>query len=161
MELAGALLDTSDAPKAFRECSGGLSGTLRRGLGSSRRALGSLRGRSGHLSRAILGGSETARSENGDMLENDDPYGTFAMFSRSRGLRNGPEMLPEAYFSDVRVQTSAEGVSGSVVGASRELQDGVWTARWQKSRPPWTGKADEAGRVLHANCRRLTESERS
>ena len=89
----------------------------------------SLRGRSGHLSRAILGGSETAGSENGDMLENDDPYGTFAMFSRSRGLRNGPEMLPEAYFSDVRVQTSAEGVSGSVVGASRELQDGFWDGR--------------------------------
>ena len=66
------------------------------------------------------------------MLENDDPYGTFDMFSRSRGLRNGPEMLPEAYFSDVRVQTSAEGVSGSVVGASRELQDGFWDGRMAK-----------------------------
>ena len=92
----------------------------------------SLRGRSGHLSRAILGGSETAGSENGDMLENDDPYGTFAMFSRSRGLRNDYRMLPETQLSDVRVRTRAEGVSGSVVGASRELQDGFLEGRMAK-----------------------------
>ena len=67
------------------------------------------------------------------MLGSVDPYGTFAMFSRSQGLRNGPEMLPETYFSDVRVQTSAEGVSGSVVGASRELQDGFWDGRMEKT----------------------------
>ena len=125
-------MDTSDAPKAFQECSGGLSGTLGRGLGSSRRALGSLRGRSGHPSKAILGGSETAGGENGDMLENDDPYGTFARFSRARGLRNEARMLQETQFSDVRVRTSAEGVSGSVVGASRELQDGVWDGHMAK-----------------------------
>ena len=103
----------------------------------------SLRGRSGHLSRAILGGSETAGSENGDMLENDDPYGTFAMFSRSRGLRHGPEMLPEAYFSDVRVQTSAEGVSGSVVGASRELQDGVLEGQMATKSEPQSTTVDQ------------------
>ena len=40
-----------------------------------------------------------AGSENGDMLENDDPYGTFAMFSRSRGLRNEARMLPETQFN--------------------------------------------------------------
>ena len=105
-----------------------------------------------------------AGSENGGMLENDDPYGTFAMFSRSRWLRNGPEMLPEAYFSDARVQTSAEGVSGSVVGASRELQDGSGDGRMAKPQttvgPPWVhrgpksaGKAVQAGRVLHSKSR--------
>ena len=72
------------------------------------------------------------RSENDEMLENDDPYGTFAMFSTSRGLRNEAKMLPETQFSDVRVRTRAEGVSGSVVGASRELQDGVWDGRMAK-----------------------------
>ena len=66
------------------------------------------------------------------MLENDDPYGTFAMFSTSRGLRNEANMLPETLISDVRVRTSAEGVSGSVVGASRELQDGFWDGRMAK-----------------------------
>ena len=35
-ELAGALLDALGAPRALWGCSGGLSGTLRRGLGSSR-----------------------------------------------------------------------------------------------------------------------------
>ena len=73
-----------------------------------------------------------AGGENGDMLENDDPYGTFATFSTSRGLRNEAKMLPETQFSDVRVRTRAEGVSGSVVGASRELQDGVWDGRMAK-----------------------------
>ena len=73
-----------------------------------------------------------AGSENGDMLGNDDPYGTFAMFSRSRGLRNEARMPPETLFSDVRVRTRAEGVSGSVVGASRELQDGFWDGRMAK-----------------------------
>ena len=92
----------------------------------------SLRGRSGHLSRAILGGSETAGSENGDMLENDDPYGTFAMFSTSRGLRNEAKMLPETQFSDVRVRTRAEGDSGSVWGASWELQDGILEGQMAK-----------------------------
>ena len=80
------------------------------------------------------------------MLENDDPYGTFAMFSRSRGLRNGPEMFPEAYFSDVRVQMSAEGVSGSVVGASRELQDGSGDGRMAKSRTRDDQKSTKVGR---------------
>ena len=61
-------------------------------------------------------------------------YGTFAMFSRSRGLRNEAKMPPETLFSDVRVRTRAEDVSGSVVGASRELQDGVWDGRMAKSR---------------------------
>ena len=105
----------------------------------------SLRGCSGHLSRAILGGSETAESENGDMLENDDPYATFAMFSTSCGLRNDSRMLPETKLSDVRVRTRAEGVSGSVWGASGELQDAVLEG--QMAKKP-TGKADEAGRVL-------------
>ena len=59
------------------------------------------------------------------MPENDYPYGTFAMFSRSRGLRNEARMLPETLFWDVRVPTKAEGVSGSVLRASWELQDGV------------------------------------
>ena len=66
------------------------------------------------------------------MLENDDPYGTFAMFSRSRGLRNDAKMFPETQFLDVRVTARAEGVSGSVWGASRELQDGVWDGQMAK-----------------------------
>ena len=41
-------------------------------------------------------------------------------------------MLPETQFSDVRVRTRAEGVSGSVMGASRELQDGVWDGQMAK-----------------------------
>ena len=86
-----------------------------------------------------------AGSANGEMLENDDPYGTFAMFSTSRGLRNEAKMLPETQFSDVRVRTRAEGVSGSVVGASRELQDGTTV---DHRGPVLTGKADEAERVL-------------
>ena len=66
------------------------------------------------------------------MLENDDPYGTFAMCSTSRRLRNDYRMLPETQLSDVRVRTSKEGVSRSIWGASRELQDGVWDGQMAK-----------------------------
>ena len=79
-----------------------------------------------------MGGSETDESENDEMLENDDRYGTFAMFSRSRRLRNEAKITPETHFSDVTVPTRAEGVSGSVLGASRELQDGVWDGQMAK-----------------------------
>ena len=118
----------------------GISGVLRRPLGDAPERLGELSESSREPpgertpSRAILGGSATDESENYEMQENDDPYATFAMFSTSRGLLNDTRMLPETHFSDVRVRTRAEGVSGSVVGASRELRDGVSDGQMAKSR---------------------------
>ena len=114
------------------EASRGRSGEAWGALGELSGASGDAPGTPREDSRAILGGSETAGSENGDMLENDDPYGTFAMFSRSQGLRNEARMPPETQFSDVRVRTRAEGISGSALGASRELQDGVLEGRMAK-----------------------------
>ena len=145
VELAGALLDTSDALKAFRECSGGLSGTLRRGLGSSRRALGSLRGRSGHPSKAILGGSETAGGENGDMLENDDPYGTFAMISTSLGLRNEAKCSRRRNFRTSeygREQKASREASWERLGSSKTA---FGTAGWQKVEPPRVHRGSKVG----------------
>ena len=37
----------------------------------------------------------TARSENGEMLENDDPLEPFAMLLRSQALQNEFEMVPK------------------------------------------------------------------
>ena len=75
-----------DASRVLPSCPGMLWGVFWEALGVSWEAF---------LVILLLQGG--IRSENDEMLENDDPLNGFALFLETQGLQNGTKMVPEEH----------------------------------------------------------------